>query len=304
MNVSIIMPVYNAEKFLNHSIESILLQSYKDFEFIIVNDGSTDLSLDIIKKYKEKDHRIKLINNKSNMGISYSLNIAINSSSSKYIARMDSDDISLPNRIERQFNFFKSNPSTDILGTLAYVSNEDKIHEKTKIIKKPTNVENIVNYSKYACPVLHPTYFVKKKVYDDLKGYRELYALEDYDFIIRSINKGFVIRNLNEPLIIFRRHSQSISAKNYFQQISKHNQVIKLNSIINKKEQGKIVEKINNIKNVPMLFSISISYRSIFIDKFYAKKNYIYLFFIFITSFLHFRAFQSLWRITNSRRFL
>ena len=104
--VSVVMPVYNAQKYLNKAIDSILAQTYKDFEFIIINDGSTDNSLQIIKKYQKKDKRI-IVKNKKNKGIVAALNDGIKLSRGKYLARMDADDISLPSRFEVQVNFME-----------------------------------------------------------------------------------------------------------------------------------------------------------------------------------------------------
>ncbi|WP_244834814.1 glycosyltransferase family 2 protein [Clostridium sp. BJN0001] len=106
--VSVIMPVFNAEKYLEESIKSVLNQTYKNFEFIIINDGSTDSSLSIINKFKSMDNRIRVIDQKNN-GIVYSLNKGISTAKGKYIARMDADDISLPNRIKNQVKYMETN---------------------------------------------------------------------------------------------------------------------------------------------------------------------------------------------------
>ena len=108
------MPVYNGEKYLQEAIESILNQTFKDFEFIIINDGSTDKTLEIIKSFT--DPRIKLIT-QENRGIIYSLNKGITESRGKYIARMDADDISLPERLEKEYRFLEQNPNYGIVGT-------------------------------------------------------------------------------------------------------------------------------------------------------------------------------------------
>ncbi|MDD2913253.1 MAG: glycosyltransferase family 2 protein, partial [Candidatus Pacebacteria bacterium] len=107
--ISIIMPVYNVETFLSEAIESVLNQTFYDFEFVIINDGSTDNSLEIIKNYEKKDSRIVLLDNKENLGITKSLNIGLNKARGEYIARMDGDDISEKERIEIQYDFLKKN---------------------------------------------------------------------------------------------------------------------------------------------------------------------------------------------------
>ena len=112
------MPVFNAEQFVEQAIASILAQSYKKLEFLIIDDGSKDSTVEKISQFK--DPRIKLIANKKNMGIAKSLNEGIYASNGKYIARMDADDISLQDRIEKQCNFMEENPQIGILGTGYY----------------------------------------------------------------------------------------------------------------------------------------------------------------------------------------
>jgi len=116
VKVSIVMSVYNAQKYLDEAIESILNQTYSNFEFIIINDGSTDKSLEIIENYAKKDSRIIVIN-RENKGLIYSLNEGIRKANGKYIARMDADDISLPQRLEKQVEFMEKNKNIGICGT-------------------------------------------------------------------------------------------------------------------------------------------------------------------------------------------
>lgn len=122
--VSVIMSVYNSEKYLEDSIKSILNQSFKDFEFIIVNDCSNDNSLKIINKYKENDVRIRLINNSKKINLANSLNKCLKVAKGKYIARMDADDISIKNRLEIQYNFMEENEDIFLCGGSAIVINE------------------------------------------------------------------------------------------------------------------------------------------------------------------------------------
>lgn len=108
--VTVLMPAYNAEKYIETAIESILNQTYKDFEFIIVNDCSTDSTLDIIERYAKQDKRIKIISNKENQKIAQTLNNGLKEAKGKYIARLDADDWSYPERLEKQVNFMEENP--------------------------------------------------------------------------------------------------------------------------------------------------------------------------------------------------
>ena len=114
MKLTVLMPVYNAEKYLKPALESILNQTYKDFEFLIIDDGSTDKSLEIIKSYN--DSRIRLIGHEQNQKLIATLNEGIKLAQGEYIARMDADDISAPERLQKQMEFLEKHPATVVLG--------------------------------------------------------------------------------------------------------------------------------------------------------------------------------------------
>ena len=114
--VTVLMPVYNCEKYLRESIESILNQTFKDFEFLIINDGSSDKSAEIVESYN--DNRINFVQNEKNIGLAASLNRGLDIAKGEYIARMDADDISLPERLEKQVRFMETNPQIGICGQL------------------------------------------------------------------------------------------------------------------------------------------------------------------------------------------
>ena len=134
--VSVVLSVYNGEKYLMNAIESILDQTYPAFEFIIVNDGSTDNSPKIIDKYRKLDNRIKVLNQK-NRGLIDSLNRGLALANGRYIARMDSDDISLPSKLEEQYNYLENNPDIGVLGTWIEMINEDG--KPLKLWESPTS---------------------------------------------------------------------------------------------------------------------------------------------------------------------
>ncbi|HXK49687.1 MAG TPA: glycosyltransferase family 2 protein, partial [Clostridiales bacterium] len=113
--ISVIMSVYNSEQYLQESIDSILDQTFNDFEFIITDDCSTDGSFEIIKSYAMLDKRIKYFRNSENIGLTKSLNLMLDIAKGKYIARMDSDDISMPDRFSKQFDFMENNPEIGVL---------------------------------------------------------------------------------------------------------------------------------------------------------------------------------------------
>ena len=141
--VTILMPVYNAELYLKRAIESILNQTYKNIEFLIINDGSTDNSLAIIKSYSDK--RIVLIENDKNSGLIYSLNIGLKKASGKYIARMDADDISYPTRIQKQCAFMENHNEIGILGTFIQKENKFKNYSNPNLTSNELKARLIFN---------------------------------------------------------------------------------------------------------------------------------------------------------------
>ena len=223
--VSVIMSVYNSEEHLVESIDSILSQTFIDYEFIIVDDGSTDNSIEILKSFNDK--RITLIYNHKNMGLPLSLNKAIKLSRGEYIARMDADDIALPYRLERQLNYLQSNPRVDILG--GQVTFIDINGTGIRSGDKPLKSKQINKVAEFSCPLNHPTYMVKKVIYDELYGYREIFTYgQDYDFILRAIDKGFVIENMPDILLYYRIYPGSQSIKKRRKQLFMTRYAIKL----------------------------------------------------------------------------
>ncbi len=209
MLVSVIMPVYNGEKFIAEAVESILSQTFVNFEFIIINDGSTDNTASILRSYSDK--RI-YITQRENKGFAFSLNEAISISRGKYLARMDADDIAYEDRLQLQYDFMETHPEVGILGGQADVI--DKVGQITGVMRKPTSWANISKYIEYACPICHPTYFVKRAVYELTNGYRKMPPVEDYDFLLRAFEKKIVMANLPEKLIKYRLVSSGMSRGN------------------------------------------------------------------------------------------
>ena len=204
--ISIIMSVYNGEKYLREAIESILNQTFADFEFIIVNDGSTDSSLEIIQSYH--DDRIRVINNEINIGLTKSLNKAIGEARGEYIARQDADDISLPNRFEEQLKYFEQYPEVVLLGTSAYrVDEHEKVLAKVILPEKPD--KNSLKGSQF----YHGSLMVKKEVFNKVGRYNELLRYcQDYELWLR-IAKSYEVRNLTQLLYKFRFHSENVRFK-------------------------------------------------------------------------------------------
>ncbi|MFT6069520.1 MAG: glycosyltransferase involved in cell wall biosynthesis [Bacteriovoracaceae bacterium] len=211
--VSVVMPVYNAEKYLGSAIESILNQSYKNLEIIIVDDASTDNSLSIIESFK--DPRIKIFKNKSNLKIVKSLNLGISKASGKFVARMDADDISHEDRVKKQVRFLQDNEEIDILGTNIWIIDENS-QSQGKLLEYPTSPEvNKLLLAKY-CVLAHPTVMFRKKIIEENA---ELYSAdfpcaEDYELWLR-LSKKYKISNLKEFLLWYRVHPFSLTQNNY-----------------------------------------------------------------------------------------
>jgi len=209
--ISVVMSVYNGEKHLRGSIESILNQTFTDFEFIIVNDGSTDASLEIIKSYD--DARIRTINNEKNIGLTKSLNKATKKARGEYIARQDADDISLPNRLELQLEFLEKHPDVALLGTGIYVIDEkgDKIEKR---IMHPNPKKSLLKGNRF----IHGSVMLRRSVIDELGAYNEtLKYSQDYELWLR-MSKKYDVRNVTAPLYKLRMHKGSILSKNIEEQ--------------------------------------------------------------------------------------
>lgn len=193
------MGVYNAEPYLSQSIESILNQSFSDFEFIIINDGSVDQSLSVIKSYN--DSRIKIINQK-NSGAATARNTGLKYATGEYIAIQDADDISFNDRLQRQFNFLNSNNDYVLVGSNAMIIDEQGLHiYNSNVLQNDIDLKKIIT----SMPFYHPSIFFKKKECDLIDGYPDYMEniCEDVVFISR-ISKMGKVANLNERLIKYR----------------------------------------------------------------------------------------------------
>ena len=216
--ISVIMSTYKEdEKLLRESIESILNQTYKDFEYIIRLDyPDNDVHKSVIEEYALKDDRIHFYINETNMGLTDSLNRGLSLCHGEYIARMDADDISLPDRLERQMKYLEKN-HYDLIGGITEMINENgSLLYSIKSV--PTDPKKINKALRYSQCIAHPTWLGKKEVFEKNAGYRHMPLCEDYDFTLRAVLNGFVISNLNEPVLKYRMTSNSISRSNLFEQ--------------------------------------------------------------------------------------
>lgn len=208
IKVTVLMPVYNSKLFLKDAIESILNQTHGNFEFLIINDGSTDESDMIIRSFNDK--RIKYINNKINQGIVATLNEGIEISTGKYVARMDSDDISLPTRLAKQIAFLEDNPSYKLCGSKAIAID----HEGKKLyrLNRPTSFENIKVFNFFRNAFIHPTVMINTALLKNFKYSEEYLYAEDY-MLFSQFAMNYKVANLDEPLLQYRVHEESITSK-------------------------------------------------------------------------------------------
>ena len=214
------MPVYNAEKYLNETIDSILDQTYDDFEFLIIDDGSTDRSLQILNSYN--DPRIKVFKNEKNIGYIQTLNKLLELAKGEYIARQDNDDISFPNRIEKQVHFLNNNVDIGLCGTNAYVFGNKKKKTMMPICDNEIRAYMIIN-----SPFCHPTIMYRKSIFEELgvaKYDESLCPAEDYAMWF-EISKKTKLANLTEPLLKYRWHENNTS------QLKKNIQIEKADNI-------------------------------------------------------------------------
>lgn len=210
--LSVIMPVFNGERYLPDSINSILNQSFKNFEFIIINDCSTDKTNYILSEYKSLDNRVIIINNLKNKGIAYSLNEAIKISKSDLIVRMDADDISLPNRLKRQFDFMNQNPDIAISGMGAKINNGSIFG--MPLFKPFLDDNQIKSQLLFESPFMHPTIIFRKNVFqlNSLSYNLTFTSAQDYNLWV-DFSRVSKMGNIIDAGIIYRLNSNSVSNK-------------------------------------------------------------------------------------------
>lgn len=214
--ISVIMAAYNAEKYLDESIKSILNQTFRDFEFIIFEDGSNDGTRTIIKKYVKKDKRIRVIFNKRNIGyvgFIRNLNRGIKLAQGKYIARQDADDVSLPGRLKKQYEFLEKNKDIFLCGTNLKQITEKGVVVATKsletnwkiIKKKLQSGEN---------QFVHTSIMFRNK---GLFYHEKAWFVEDFDLYLRLLTQGYKMANLEDVLVHYRLNPDSITSKKAYQ---------------------------------------------------------------------------------------
>ncbi len=211
--ISVILPVYNAARFLRESLDSILNQTFEDFEIIAVDDGSVDGSQYILKQYQKRDQRLKVYYNNSNLGVSRTANRAIQLAKGDYIARMDADDVMIKSRLEIQYKFLKNNPEYILVGGQVRLIDEDGNQKRIKNF--PSNHNDIKSMMYLACPVQQATIMVNKnKLPKDFVWYIDgMNTAEEVELMFKLLNYG-KFKNLQTIVHDYRQHPGSLSHQN------------------------------------------------------------------------------------------
>ena len=212
--VSVLLSTYNSEESIGESIESLLSQTYKNLEILISDDGSTDSTKEICKKFQLKDERILFSSNKKNIGLTKSLNNLAQKASGSLIARHDADDISLPYRIEEQIEFMKKK-KLDAVTTRSLVKQNNKKRPGISFYIPDKLLINRKN------PFIHGTLIIKKNVFQEIGYYDErFYFAQDYKLFYDLINNGYKVRTLNKALYILNTEnnisSENLEKQNYY----------------------------------------------------------------------------------------
>lgn len=205
MKISVVMSVYNAEKYLKAAIDSILNQTYSDFELILINDKSSDASDAILKQYQTEDSRIILLENEENMGLTKSLNRGLEVARGEFIARMDADDISVLERFEKQVKFLDEHPDYSFVSCIAQYIDENGKPEQMRLF--PETNEEIYDMMPKVDAVMHPGVMFRREDIAKIGNYCEDFrVVQDYDLWFRGMAAGYKFYNIQEPLVLFRRN--------------------------------------------------------------------------------------------------
>lgn len=248
MMLSVVMSVFNGSKFLNVAIDSVLNQTYKNFEFIIINDGSTDKSLEIIRSFD--DPRIIIID-QTNQGLAKSLNNGVKVSKGEFIARMDADDICYPTRFEEQLKFISYNPDCVVVGTNANcIDMKRNFLFKTNLALTDTKIRDVLPES----PFFHSSTIFKKLSFFEVGGYpEEIFQYFEDKILWNKISMLGTLHNISEPLIQYRMVPNSISNvphKKLIELRTLANSIIANNYTITPND----VQKINEIVKIPLKY--------------------------------------------------
>ena len=224
--VTVLMPVYNGGDYLRLSIESILAQTYKYFEFLIINDCSTDNSMETVSSFK--DERIVVHTNDVNMGQTKSLNVGLRMARGKYIVINDADDLSLPQRIEKQLDFIRKHPEYVVAGTSSFIM--DRSGTIKRVFRKPTDQRVILLGILSDTPLIHGSVIINSEVILAHGGYNEKFRIiQDFELWSSLIRNEMRVANLPDILVVIRHYAGSTSFKEQDAQLSENGRTLLAN---------------------------------------------------------------------------
>lgn len=226
--VSVLIPCYNAERFLQKALDSIIGQAYTNLEIIVIDDGSTDNTSNILHRYATKDSRVKFYKNHENRKLIYTLNRGIEIASGKYLARMDSDDIAAKDRIEKLVHALEHNPNIDIISSASFLMNV-KGRVINKAIPKAICPKALKFVSFFSTPLLHPAMMVKTEIIKKHLFNYEFIHSEDFELFSRLIHLGYQAFNIDDFLLYYRINPYSVSNKYERIQINSHTRISMMN---------------------------------------------------------------------------
>lgn len=209
MTISILLSVHNGERFIRDAVLSLLTQTHREFELLIVDDASTDKTRDTLEELVTQDHRIRVITNATNLGLTRSLNIALRQAQDDFVARMDADDIAMPDRLEKQLAYLESHPDIDVVGTAyEWIDETDHVIGRPNVITGPDDIHRALPRTN---PLLHSSVLLRRSALERVHGYEESYRrAQDYDLWLR-LSRTARFANLPEVLMQKRLAKNMIS---------------------------------------------------------------------------------------------
>lgn len=225
--ISVIMPAYNASRFVRQAIESILAQDDTHFELIVVDDCSTDNTASICYEYAQRDPRVSVLSTAANTGISGALNVGLAAARGSLIARMDADDISLPFRLSRQRDYLLGHPMIGLCGMSIEIIDIDN-----QVLRRPKTAvgSDLIERLAILCsPLAHPTWMFRREVFESIGGYRDVAPAEDYDFLLRVLKAGWSLANIPELGLQYRVSATSTASRRALTQRKAFNFVRRVN---------------------------------------------------------------------------
>lgn len=218
MTISIILCVHNGKPYVQTAIESVLAQTYGDFELVIVDDASTDGTREILAGFAQKDSRVRVITNDANLGLTKSLNIALREAQGVYVARMDADDVALPDRLAKQVAFLDAHPEIDVVGTAyEWIDEDSQVIGRPNVITEPDELHRaLIRTNQF----LHGSVMMRRAVIEKMGGYDErVKKAQDYELWLR-LSRTSQFANLPDVLMQKRMTKNMISFKSEHEQIT------------------------------------------------------------------------------------